>query len=282
MKLIDIEQGSAEWLALRKNKIGASDASSILGIGFKTPYQLWLEKMGLSETEQNQAMRRGIDLEPIARQTFIEAMDCIGLKIIPVVALHDSISFMMASFDGLSEDGKIAVEIKCPGKEDHEKAMDGVIPEKYVPQLQHQMEVAGVQSMFYFSYSERSHKIIEINKDNRYIKDMIEKEKSFWNCMQNLEAPELIDRDYIKREDEEWIKLAQEWIELSKLEERKEEIRKKILDISGKSNTMGGGIRLSKIPRKGNVDYKSIPELQNIDLERYRKSTIETYRIGIC
>lgn len=279
MKIIDVEQGSQEWLSLRKRMIGASDAPSIMGVGFKTPYQLWMDKMGLLENKQSVAMARGLEMEPIARQKLIEE---IGYEVFPVVALHDSIPYMMASFDGWSEDRKIAVEIKCPGKEDHEKAMDGIIPEKYIPQLEHQMEVAGINSMFYFSFTERSCKILQIEKDENIISMILLEERIFWECMQNLEAPELIDRDYIKREDEEWVQLAKEWIQLSKIEDRKDEIRKRLIDLSGKSNSMGAGIKLSKIPRKGTVDYKSIPELNGLNLEKYRKPTIETYRIGVC
>lgn len=280
MKKLNIEQGSTEWLALRRTKIGASDCPVIMQVSpWKTPYQLWLDKMGLTETEQNEAMRRGLDLEPIARQKFIEE---IGYGVSPIVALHDSISYMLSSFDGISEDGKIAVEIKCPGYEDHTMAMDGIIPEKYVPQLQHQMEVAGIQSMFYFSYSEKSYKILEIERNDTYIKDMIHKEQKFWDCMQNWKEPELIDRDYIKRNDPEWNQLAKRLIEISNLEEEKEMIRKRLIEISGNSNSMGAGITLSKFMRKGNVDYKAIPQLKEVDLEKYRKGTIETYRIGIC
>jgi putative phage-type endonuclease len=280
MKKLNIEQGSKEWLALRKTKIGASDAPVLMQVSpWKTPYQLWLDKMGLAETEKNEAMRRGLDLEPIARQKFIEE---IGHEVFPIVALHDSISYMLSSFDGISSDEKIAVEIKCPGYEDHEKAMDGVVPEKYMPQLQHQLEISGLQSMFYFSYTEKTYKILEIERNDTYIKDMIREEQKFWDCMQNLEAPDLIDRDYIQRNDEEWNQLAKEWIELSNLEEKKEKVRKRLLEISGNSNSMGAGIRLSKFMRKGNVDYKAIPNLIGVDLDKYRKGTIETYRIGVC
>jgi len=280
MKKLNIEQGSSEWLALRKTKIGASDCPVIMEVSpWKTPYQLWLDKMGLAETQQNEAMRRGLDLEPIAREKFFEIT---GIEMFPLVALHDNIEFMLSSFDGISGNKLHALEIKCPGYEDHTMAMDGVIPEKYVPQLQHQMEIAGLESMFYFSYSEKSYKILEIERNDTYIKDMIQKEKKFWDCMQNLEAPELIDRDYIKRNDEEWNQLAKEWIELSNLEDKKEKVRKRLLEISGNSNSMGAGIRLSKFMRKGNVDYKAIPNLKDIDLEKYRKGTIEAYRIGVC
>lgn len=280
MKIIDIEQGSPEWVALRNKKIGASDAPIIMEISpWKTPYQLWQEKLGLNTNMDNEAMKRGRDLEPIARQKFIDLIRC---EVFPSVAFHDTIEFMMASFDGISKDYQVAVEIKCPGREDHEKAMDGIIPEKYIPQLQHQMEILNLQSMFYFSYSEKSCKILEIDRDNILFEKIYEKERHFWACMQDLETPDLIERDYVKREDQEWLQLASEWIELANLEEKKERIRKRLIEMSGKSNSMGGGIKLSKIPRKGTVDYKSIPELSSLDLEKYRKPTIETFRIGVC
>lgn len=280
MKKLNVKQGSPEWVALRKNFIGASDAPIIMEVSpWTTPNQLWREKMGLITKEETAAMRRGNELEPIARQKFIEE---IGYEVFPVVAVHSTVSFLLASFDGLSESGELAVEIKCPGKEDHEKAMNGIIPEKYIPQLQHQMEVAGLDSMFYFSYNDRSYKILEIEKDTDYFQKLYQKEKAFWECMQNLEEPELIDRDYVKRGDEEWENLAQELKTILKIEDRKEEIRKRLIALSGGLNSMGGGIKLSKVRRKGTVDYKSIPELSGVNLEKYRKSSIETYRIGVC
>ncbi len=282
MKLVDVKQGTPEWMALRNNKIGASDAPIIMGMSpWTTPFQLWQIKMGLIQIPDNAAMKRGRDLEEQARQKFI---DVTGYEVFPAVALHDSLDFMMASYDGLSKCKKIILEIKCPGKEDHEMAMDGVIPPKYTYQLQQQMEVDEIiDSAFYLSYkSEESYKILQIEKDESLINNLIPKEKAFFECMQNLEAPELIDRDYIKREDEEWTQLAKEWIELSKVEDRKEQVRKRLLEISGKMNSMGAGIKLSKIPRKGSVDYKSIPELNGLDLEKYRKPSIETFRIGVC
>lgn len=281
MKKLNIEQGSAEWMALRNNKIGASDAPVITGVSpWKTPYQLWNEKMGLVEKKDLYIKNEAMKVEIMARQKFIEEK---GIEIFPAVALHDSIPFMMASFDGLSKCGKIVLEIKLADKDDHEKAMDGIVPEKYYPQLQQQAKVSETDSVFYLSWkNEKSYKILEIERNDRYIKDMIQKEEAFWECMQNLEAPDLIDRDYIKRDDDEWTNLAREWIELSKIEDRKDQVRKRLIDLSQKKNSMGAGIRLSKIPKKGNIDYKSIPILNGIDLEPYRKGTIETFRIGIC
>lgn len=37
------------WLSARKAGLGASDAASVMGIGFQSPIDLWMEKRGLKE-----------------------------------------------------------------------------------------------------------------------------------------------------------------------------------------------------------------------------------------
>ena len=85
----------------------------------------------------------------------------------------------MASVDALSIDGKILVEIKCPGQYDHEKALDGIIPKKYIPQLYHQMIVLELKTMKYFSYSEDSNIMLDLAYDEDYANYLIDKEREF-------------------------------------------------------------------------------------------------------
>ena len=70
--LQSLEQGSAEWLTLRKSKICASEAAIILGISpWKTPFQLWEEKTGRKESGFSSiAMQYGTDMEPKIREWF--------------------------------------------------------------------------------------------------------------------------------------------------------------------------------------------------------------------
>ena len=187
MKLIeDLVQGSDEWLALRKsNHITASEAPVIMGVSpWQTPFSLWQYKMGLTPGQKtNNAMKRGTQMEEPARCEFIKL---VGIEVKPAIAVSDNHPFMMASFDGLSNDGDVVVEIKCPGRTDHDKALSGVIPDKYYPQLQHQMCVAGVEMMFYFSFDGSKGKVLEVNRDDSYILNMIEKEKEFYKMMEDL------------------------------------------------------------------------------------------------
>jgi len=181
-------QGSSEWKEFRRETIGASDAPIILGISpWKTPLELWEEKMGFrSGDEPSWAMLRGIELEDTARQAFEEMTK---IYVFPRVIHHSEYQWMIASLDGIDIEAKNIVEIKCPGKKDHAIAKEGKIPEKYYPQLQHQMEVCKLTEAYYFSYDGENGVLLTIKRDQAFIDKMLEKEKEFWNCMKNFIPP---------------------------------------------------------------------------------------------
>jgi len=276
---IDLEQGSQEWLDFRKTKIGASDSASILGIGFKSPYALWQEKLGLSETIVNAAMRRGTENEPLAIAAF--AMEE-GVIVKPAVYIHPKHEWMAASLDGISSDLKVAVEVKCPGRIDHEIASNKKVPPKYVPQLQHQMEVMGLDEMFYLSYQTESTYCFKVYRDQKFIDKMIEKEYEFYECVQNLVAP-FSENDHKQISDESWIHASNQYIlsrdRRKRFEEEEEFWKNQLVSLSGQSNAMGNGIKLSKTVRQGSIDYKKIPELSNVDLEKYRGKSVEFWSV---
>lgn len=279
---ISIDQGSTEWLSLRKEKIGSSDAAVCMGISkWKTPYQLWSEKLDVTSSQpQNDAMRRGHELEPIARDLFCSIT---GIHVIPKVFVKD---FQIASFDGVSECNSQAVEIKCPGKVDHECALSGKVPDHYYPQLQHQMIVLDIKEMWYFSYYNPQTEVMPfiVKRDDNYCEKLIAKEKEFWNYLQNLESPPLSDKDYVEIHDRSWHEKAHEWNRISRqlknFEEMENKLRKELIQMALGRNCKGAGIKISSSTRKGNVDYSSIPDLKNINLEEYRKPSTQVWRIG--
>lgn len=280
MKEINLTQGSQEWLETRKNYIGSSDSASIMGVSkWNSPYSLWCEKLDLHpQKEENSAMKRGKDLEPEARAYF-ENMT--GIKMTPKVFVKD---FMIASFDGVSDCNKYALEIKCPGKVDHACAVNGEVPVHYYPQLQHQMIVLGLDKMYYLSYqNSESVAIFQVLRDEEYCQKLLDKEKEFWNYVQNLEPPALCDRDYIEKSDEFWFETASEWKRISEkikvLEEYEEKLRQKLILMSNGANSRGAGIKSSFYIRKGNIDYKSIPELKGVDLDQYRRHKIIVWKV---
>ena len=64
-EFVKAEQRSPEWFALRADGITATDVSVIAGVNpYKTPYQLWAEKLGKYTPDPvGPAAVRGILLE---------------------------------------------------------------------------------------------------------------------------------------------------------------------------------------------------------------------------
>lgn len=286
-----ITQNTPEWKKLRKDYIGASDAPIIMGISpWKTPYQLWQEKLGLLEDDKDTfATRYGRDMEEPARRAYEEYT---GHFVTPEVLFHPGKEFMMASLDGVSPDGTKAVEIKNVNLDDHMLAREGKIPEKYFPQLQHQLEILfalyGLKTIDYYSFYKGEGVIVEIGVDDKYLKQLIQKEGKFWNeNVLGLKEPELTNKDFVSlEEDQEWLMLSDSWgrihKELAELEKKEQEIRASLISRAEGKNIVGNNIKLQQVIRKGAVDYKSIPELKGVNLETYRKSPIQSWRISEC
>jgi len=285
--MLNLEQRSKEWHEFRRNHIGASDAPVIMGVSpWKSELELYNEKVSCTEIPDNSnfAMRRGVELEPHALSLF-EAQT--GYLMMPRVLEHPKYKFLSASLDGLELDSKCAVEIKCAGHVDHNLALQGKIPEKYMPQLQHQMMVCGLESIYYMSYrDDNDFKILEVKRDNDYCNKLLEKELEFWDRIQRKDPPTPTDRDITEIKDPYWSFYVDKWRilqdEKRKLEERETEIREAFIQLADNHPAQGFGLKLTKVKRVGNLDYQKIVKdhvKDDVDLEVYRKPGTESWRI---
>lgn len=274
--MIALEQNTEEWLEFRKTKIGSSDAPIIMGESpWKTPQQLWEEKMGLKESSyENAAMRRGKQLEAQARKAFEQKT---GLVVWPNVLIHPEHEFIIASLDGITMGGQAAVEIKCPGGKTHQMALSGEIPKHYQIQMQHQLAVTGLKEMFYYSYDGQSGVTIKVQRDDVLIKTLLEKEQEFFRFMQESTPPQ------IQRSDLRWLTLAEEWRAIQEqkkaLKDQEESCRSALINLTENGSSQGGGVRVTQYSRKGRIAYEKIPALQEMDLEPYRKEAIMAWKI---
>jgi putative phage-type endonuclease len=280
---MSIQQNTPEWLEMRKKYLGGSDAPIIMKESpWTTPFQLWQEKLDLiPPKEETFPMLQGKRKENPA---LVELEKITGYLFFPQVVFHPQIKWMMASLDAVDPENKIIAEIKCPGKEDHAKAQSGNVPEKYFPQLQHQMEVCQLETAYYFSFHVTGNVLLKITRNDEYIKNMLKAEEQFYECLQTLEPPELIERDYEQRSDPQWLSVASQWRSLNDalktMEKQEKALKDQLIKIAHQKNCMGAGIKLSRYFRKGNIEYTAIPELQNVELEQYRKKPSECYRIS--
>jgi len=65
----------AEWLAQRKNSIGASDTPSLVGMGFGTPLRVYESKVLDQHWSGNDRTRIGLALEPYIAKRYEETME---------------------------------------------------------------------------------------------------------------------------------------------------------------------------------------------------------------
>jgi len=182
MKIINLEQGSPQWLSYRQKHIMATDAGIILGLNnFKDMHQLWQEKMGFIEPEPvNQAMLRGQMLEPIARDLLCEQLD---IEFEPMVVESSYYPWMGASLDGICKRHACICEIKCMKLQKHLQVSDENIDPCHYAQMQHQMCCAEVAVAYYASYHPDAPEplaVAIVYRNEPYIKSMIEKEKEFF------------------------------------------------------------------------------------------------------
>lgn len=283
MKIIQLEQGSPEWLSWRKTVITATDCSCIMGNNpWTTAYQCWQRKLGLvEELKSNEAMERGKRLEPEARAQFEERY---RIKMEPAVVESSEFDFLGASLDGISYLGNHILEIKCGGQKLHAMAARGEIPQYYRDQIQHQLLVTRAEKCFYYSFDGSDGICIEVIPDPEFANRFLPKAREFLKCIAFNEPPPLQDGDYKDMTDEaHWKSYAHEYIRLCKeiktLEEIKESYRKELIKLSSDQNCKAHGVKVMKTHLKGRISYEDIPEMKDLDLEKYRKPSSTVWKI---
>jgi putative phage-type endonuclease len=281
-KVIHLEQNTPEWLKFRQEKIGASDAPIILGVSpWKNTYQLWNEKVHGKENFESQAMKRGKDLEESARSCFEQYTNSL---IKPQVVESIQNPWMIASLDGIDISGQFIVEIKCPGYKDHSLAKEGKIPEKYIPQLQHQLAVIGLKEGYYFSYDGQDGHIVPFERDESYIENLIEKESDFYhNHILPKVPPKMNEDEEIVITLEDFDKLSEEYIyiddKIKELQILKEELRDELINIADNRNVKNSFLSIKKLNKKGVVDYKRLCAEAGINEDHYRKESSFYWKI---
>lgn len=271
-------QGSPEWHALRSKMVGASDAPIIMQLApprWKTPLGLWEVKKGLTVQEETWSMSQGKEMEPEARRAYEKE---VGEIMFPSVEISQEYPWAMASLDGMNLERTRMVEIKCPGKEAHDRALKGEIPEYYQCQMQFQMMVTGLAEADYWSYRNGSGFLVNLKRNDEFIAKMIIECQQFYQYLVEDTPPPLTERDFVdlsqSTEGVVWALQADEYFNLRKermrLEKLEKEAQQRLIAQSEGMSTKCAAFKFTKSYRKGAIDYSAIPELDQIDLEEYR------------
>lgn len=178
-----------EWLSVRGNGIGSSDAAVAVGISpYKSPLELWLEKTGRQaapDLANNDAVFWGTTLEHIIATVYAERT---GAKVRKVNAVlqHPEYLFMLANLDRLvlhPTDGSGILEVKTAGPHSAQFWEEGV-PDSYQCQVLHQLAVTGKEWCdVAVLIGGQDFRVYRINRDDAKISDLISREEQFWQCV---------------------------------------------------------------------------------------------------
>jgi len=110
--IVNLQQGTREWLAWRRRGIGTSDAPTIMGENpWKSTEYLLQEKCEGRRCGSNAAMAKGMELEPVARERYESK---IGISVVPACLQSVKYEWLRASVDGLATDGNTIYPVKSP------------------------------------------------------------------------------------------------------------------------------------------------------------------------
>lgn len=282
MKIIQLTQGSQEWLEYRLKMRNASETAAVLGVSpWCTPYQLWLLKTGRSVTKATAAMQRGTDMEPAARAAY-EAQT--GNVMQPLVLQDGAYS---ASLDGMDLDGQLIVEIKCPYKGQASAlwndAVVGQVPEHYRLQVQHQLMVAGAALAHLYVFDGAQGLLLPIKRDEVAMQRIREGWEQFQSFMDSDTPPPLTDADTVQRADAAWAEAALAFAKAKKIADQADEAviktRELLVALAKHPREQGSGVTVTRYWKAGNVAYAKIPALQGLDLSLYRGKAREEVRV---
>lgn len=199
LRLVETKSLSREdWLEVRKNGIGGSDAAAAVGLNpYMSPLELWLIKTGRDANlprpdpqDTSEPVYWGTLLEPIVAASYTKQT---GNKVrrVNAVLQHPTIPFMLANVDREvvgCRDVQL-LECKTAGEFGARLWRDGV-PEYVQLQVQHQLAVTGRQAadVAVLICGQRL-EVHHVVRDDSLIARLIELEAAFWRFVETDTSP---------------------------------------------------------------------------------------------
>ena len=190
-----------EWLQVRKQGIGSSDAAAAVGLNpYQSQLELWMIKTGrdgnlpkIDPNDESSPMYWGTILEPIVAVHYTKRTNNKVRRINAVLQHPDpDKSWMLANIDYsvVGSDEVQILECKTAGEFGSRLWRDGV-PEYIQCQVQHQMAVTGKKVVdVCVLICGQEIRVYRIERDDELIDRLIELERKFWHYVeQDIEPP---------------------------------------------------------------------------------------------
>lgn len=176
----------------RRLGIGGSDMPIIMGLSsWKTPYQLYLEKVGIVESTQDELQYWGNQLEGIVRDEFAKRHNV--LVETPETITHPFYTFLRGNIDGFIPDYNAVLEVKCSSSYmSNQWGEDGsdVIPMQYLVQVAHYCAITNADKAYIaVLIGGNDYREYTYHRDAQIEEQVISAAKDFWYCIQNKIPP---------------------------------------------------------------------------------------------
>ncbi len=179
-KTLDMPRG--EWLELRRQGIGGSDAAAIVGLNrWRSAFDVYADKLGLKpEQPDNEAMRQGRDLEDYVASRFCEATEK-KVRRRNAILQHPEHTFMTANIDRWVVGENAGLECKTTSVLNRAKFSQGEFPPNYYVQCVHYMAVTGAERWYLaVLVLNKAFHVFTIERDENEIQALVATEKDFW------------------------------------------------------------------------------------------------------
>lgn len=180
-----------EWLKLRSQYIGGSDAAAVVGLNpFSSPYALWAEKTGqIPCFAGNLATEVGTFLEEFVAQKFAAET---GKKVRKCNQsfLNSDYPFAIANIDREIVGEDAGLEIKTTSELNMKKFKGGEYPANYYCQCVHYIAMTGKQRWYLaVLIGNRDFQWFTIERDEAEIAALMGAEADFWELVKNRTPP---------------------------------------------------------------------------------------------
>lgn len=272
-KIIDLEQGSVEWLNFRKGKITASIVASCIAEkgSFLSKEKAKELIQGVYEPYVSEAMKKGREYEELirAKMEFI-----IGKDITPIVIQSLENELFMASLDGIDNEKTIYEFKYSTNNKEYEQVLKFKKPSsKYYAQIQFQLFVGGFEKCVFavlnenddLTYcmvkSDKEYQDFMLRKIDEFIKDYLVNQKSDYKELEDTKAKNLT-------------------IQIIRLENTIKPLKKKLESLKKELIALANGekarcLDITIYPQSRTIiDYKGFLEQKNITVpkEFYKES----------
>lgn len=172
---------TAEQQLVRSQGIGASEIAAVVGVNpWKTPFDVFLDKMGQVERTETDRTRMGHRMEPVIADEFASRANRV-LELCDTL-VHPRFSWAVATPDRRVVGARELVECKWVGPRlaSHWGTDDDGVPEYVLTQCQWQLEVADADVCFVAALVGEEFRVYQVTRDTELAGLLLEQAERFW------------------------------------------------------------------------------------------------------